>query len=642
MHPDIGTGWWTFLKYDQEHDRPKISWTLFRRVGRYAKPYRLKILGLLATILAITGLSLIPPLLYRDLIDNAIASGDTSRLNWLALGMIGVPLLNAAIGFGQRFLSAIIGEGLIADLRNTLFNHMQHMSLRFFTHTKTGELMSRLNNDVVGAQRALTSTFINIITNIVTVAATVSMMFSLEWRLTLLSIAIVPLFVGPTRRVGRKLRDIRRQSLNLNAKMNGLMQETLNIDGALLVKIFGRQSDERKRFEQRSRAVAGIGVRSAVVGRWFFMGLGLISAVGTTLVFWIGGHLVLQGDFTIGTIVAFGAYLNRLYGPLSSISNAHVEFATSMVSFERVFEVLDLPIEIQDKPDAITLQDISGEVSFHDVSFSYLAGEAGTSAIMELIGRHTRGNAPADAMTIQKPSRQMALESVDFEIKPGEIAALVGPSGAGKTTLTYLLPRLYDPTSGKICLDGHDLRHLTQVSLARAIGMVTQETFLFNDTLKANLLYAAPGASQTEVEAACQAANIHPFIAGLPEGYDTLVGERGYRLSGGEKQRIAIARVILKDPRILVLDEATSSLDSQSEALIQEALERMMQGRTSLVIAHRLSTILGADVILVLDKGCIVEKGRRSKTQSAHEQLMAQAGLYARLYQTQFRRDELH
>ncbi len=313
-----------------------------------------------------------------------------------------------------------------------------------------------------------------------------------------------------------------------------------------------------------------------------------------------------------------------------------------MVSFERVFEVLDLPIEIQDKPDAITLQDISGEVSFHDVSFSYLAGEAGTSAIMELIGRHTRGNAPADAMTIQKPSRQMALESVDFEIKPGEIAALVGPSGAGKTTLTYLLPRLYDPTSGKICLDGHDLRHLTQVSLARAIGMVTQETFLFNDTLKANLLYAAPGASQTEVEAACQAANIHPFIAGLPEGYDTLVGERGYRLSGGEKQRIAIARVILKDPRILVLDEATSSLDSQSEALIQEALERMMQGRTSLVIAHRLSTILGADVILVLDKGCIVEKGRRSKTQSAHEQLMAQAGLYARLYQTQFRRDELH
>ncbi len=642
MHPDLGSGWWTFLKYDQEHDRPKISWTLFRRVGRYAKPYRFKILGLLATILAITGLSLIPPLLYRDLIDNAVANGDTSRLNWLALGMIGVPLLNAAIGFGQRFLSATIGEGLIADLRNTLFNHMQHMSLRFFTHTKTGELMSRLNNDVVGAQRALTSTFINIITNIVTVAATVSMMFSLEWRLTLLSIAIVPLFVGPTRRVGRKLRDIRRQSLNLNAKMNGLMQETLNIDGALLVKLFGRQSNERKRFEQNSRAVAGIGVRSAVVGRWFFMGLGLISAVGTTLVFWIGGHLVLQGDFTIGTIVAFGAYLNRLYGPLSSISNAHVEFATSMVSFERVFEVLDLPIEIQDKPDAITLQDITGEVVFQDVSFSYLAGEAGTSAIMELIGRHTRKNAPSDAMTIQKPSRQMALESVNFEIKPGEIAALVGPSGAGKTTLTYLLPRLYDPTHGKICLDGYDLRHLTQASLARAIGMVTQETFLFNDTLKANLLYAAPEASQAEVEAACQAANIHTFIAGLPDAYDTLVGERGYRLSGGEKQRISIARVILKDPRILVLDEATSSLDSQSEALIQEALERMMQGRTSLVIAHRLSTILGADVILVLDKGCIVEMGRRSKTRSAHEQLMAQAGLYAHLYQTQFRRGELH
>ena len=638
MQPDIGTGWWKYIKYDQEHDRPKMSWALFRRVWGYARPYRLKVLGLLASILAITGLSLIPPLLYRDLIDNAIVNGDTSRLNWLALGMIGVPLISAGIGFGQRYLSATIGEGLIADLRNALFNHMQQMSLRFFTHTNTGELMSRLNNDVIGAQNALTSTFINIITNIVTVIATIAMMFSLEWRLTLLSIAIVPLFVGPTRRVGRKLREIRRQSMGLNAKMNGLMQETLNIDGALLVKLFGRQADERQRFKERSAAVAGIGVRSAVVGRWFFMSLGLISAVGTTLAFWIGGHLVLQGDFTIGTIVAFGAYLNRLYGPLTSISNAHVEFATSMVSFERVFEVLDLPVEIQDQPKAIELQDIAGTVTFHDVSFSYLEGGENTAAILELVDRQARRNGSEKSPNSPKPSRRMALERVNFEIQPGQLAALVGPSGAGKTSISYLLPRLYDPTGGKICLDGHDLRSVSQNSLAKAIGIVTQETFLFNDTLMANLLYASPGATSEEVRAACEAANIHQFISGLPNGYETLVGERGYRLSGGEKQRIAIARVILKDPRILILDEATSSLDSHSETLIQEALERIMKGRTSLVIAHRLSTILGADVILVLDQGRIVEQGHSIDSHSAHEQLMDLNGMYASLYKTQFRK----
>jgi ATP-binding cassette subfamily B protein len=615
-----------------------MSWALFRRVWGYAKPYRLKVLGLLATIFAITGLSLIPPLLYRDLIDNAIVNGDTTRLNWLALGMIGVPLLNAVIGVVQRFLSATIGEGLIADLRNALFNHMQRMSLRFFTHTKTGELMSRLNTDVVGAQNALTGTFINIVTNLVTVVATLTVMFSLEWRLTLLSIAIVPLFVAPTRRVGRMLRKIRRKALELNAKMNALMQETLNIDGALLVKLFGRDADERERFRQRSAAVADIGVRSAMVGRWFFVGLGLISAVGTAVVFWIGGHMVLRGVFTIGTIVAFGAYLTQLYGPLTSISNAHVEFATSMVSFERVFEVLDLPVEIQDKPDAIVLPDVTGAVSFHDVSFSYTEGGDGGATLLGLRrDRHAMDSVATAAIMAQTPSREMALDAVSFEIKPGELAALVGPSGAGKTTITYLLPRLYDPTEGKLCLDGHDLRDLAQASLARAIGMVTQESFLFNDTLKANLLYARPGAAPTEIEAACRAANIHHFIASLADGYDTVVGERGYRLSGGEKQRIAIARVILKDPRILVLDEATSSLDSQSEALIQEALERIMKGRTSLVIAHRLSTILAADVILVLDQGHLVEVARRSETRSAHNQLLEKGGLYADLYHTQFR-----
>lgn len=633
----FGTGWWTYVKYDQERDYPKLSWALFRRVWGYAKPYRLKVLGLVTTIFTITGLSLIPPLLYRDLIDNAITKGDTSRLNWLALGMIGIPLLSAAIGFGQRYLSATIGEGLIADLRNALFSHMQRMSLRFFTHTKTGELMSRLNNDVIGAQNALTSTFINIITNFVTVIATVTMMFSLEWRLTLLSIAIVPLFVEPTRRVGQKLRKIRRQRLELNAKMNALMHETLNIDGALMVKLFGRQADERERFRQHSAAVGGIGVRSAMVGRWLYVGLGLISAIGTAVVFWIGGHMVIQGAFTVGTIVAFGAYLTQLYGPLGSISNAHVEFATSMVSFERVFEVLDLPVEIRDKPDAIMLPEVTGAITFNEVTFSYIA-DGGNSALLGLrIDRDVKENDAAVPILAQNPTRQVALESVSFEIKPGELAALVGPSGAGKTTITYLLPRLYDPTGGKIYLDSYDLRDLSQVSLAKAIGMVPQETYLFNDTLKANLLYAAPDAAQEEVEAACHAANIHHFITSLPDGYDTVVGARGYRLSGGEKQRIAIARVILKDPRILVLDEATSSLDSQSEALIQEALEKIMKGRTSLVIAHRLSTILGADVILVLDQGRIVEHAHGCENHSAHEQLLKQEGLYARLYHTQFR-----
>jgi ATP-binding cassette subfamily B protein len=457
-----------------------------------------------------------------------------------------------------------------------------------------------------------------------------------------LSIAIVPLFVLPIRRVGRKLREIRRRSLDLNAKMNSLMQETLNISGVLLVKLFGRQTDEIGKFEQRSGAVADIGVRSAMVGRWFFVGLGLISAIGTGLVFWVGGHLVLAGTFTVGTIVAFGAYLTQLYGPLSSISNANVEFATSMVSFERVFEVLDLPLEIEDKPTAVELHDVSGGVSFHDVSFSYIEGGDGGASLLGISADQDRGNNGSSAPVLARsPSRPLALQNISFEIKPGELAALVGPSGAGKTTITYLLPRLYDPTVGHICLDGHDLRDVTQKSLAQAIGMVTQETYLFHDTLRANLLYAKPDAIQTEIEAACQAANIHDFITSLPDGYETVVGERGYRLSGGEKQRIAIARVILKDPQILVLDEATSSLDSQSEALIQEALDTIMQERTSLVIAHRLSTILAADVILVMDQGRLVEQGRRTGSHSAHEELLAQGGLYARLYETQFRHTSL-
>ena len=373
--------------------------------------------------------------------------------------------------------------------------------------------MSRLNNDVVGAQNALTGTFVNVITNVVTVISTLTIMIMLEWRLTLLSIAIVPIFVWPTRRVGRLLRDIRRRSLDLNAKMNALMEETLNINGVLLVKLFGRQADEMEKFRERSADVANIGVRLAMVGRWFFIFLGLISAIGTAVVFWGGGHLVLQGSFTVGTIVAFGAYLTQLYGPLSSISNAYVEFATSMVSFERVFEVLDLPLEIEDKPTAIELQNVSGAVSFHNVSFSYTEGGDGGASLLGVSAEPgSSGNGSTAPVLARIPDRPLALQNIGFEIKPGELVALVGPSGAGKTTITYLLPRLYDPTSGRICLDGHDLRDVTQASLAQAIGMVTQETYLFHDTLKANLLYAKPNASQPEIEAARQAQEISaPF-----------------------------------------------------------------------------------------------------------------------------------
>jgi ATP-binding cassette subfamily B protein len=424
--------------------------------------------------------------------------------------------------------------------------------------------------------------------------------------------------------------------MDLNARMNAQMNETLNISGALLAKVFGRQRTEVRRFQERSAGVRDIGVQQAVVGRWFMLGLSLAGALGTALVFWAGGHLLLRGTFSIGTIVAFSAYLANLYGPLMALTNARVDFATSMVSFERVFEVLDLPAEIRDRPGAIDLAQVEGHVRFDQVSFSY-EEEGETAAELEEVRRFSP-HAATDyvpsipyrpASTGVPGETRYALREISFEILPGQVAALVGPSGAGKTTVTYLVPRLYDPTDGAVRLDGHDLRDLTQESLARHIGMVTQESYLFHDTLRNNLLYARPGATDAEVEAACRAANIHDFIASLPDRYDTLVGERGYRLSGGEKQRVAIARVILKDPRVLILDEATSHLDSQSEALIQQAMELVMRGRTSLVIAHRLSTVIGADVILVMEGGRVVEQGK-------HADLLARGGTYARLYETQF------
>jgi ATP-binding cassette, subfamily B, bacterial len=663
-----GGGWGMFIRMDDEVSaKQKVSWPLLKRVFGYARPYRWHIAGLLVTILITTGLGLLTPLIFRDLIDNALANGDVNRLNILALGLVAIPIVSGLIRVFQRKLNSAIGEGVIFDLRVSLFEHIQQMSIRFFTNTKTGELMSRLNNDVVGAQRAISSTIVDIITNIITVIATLAVMLAMEWRLTILGVLVLPFFIFIARRMGGRLRDIARQQMEYNAQMNAMMNETLNISGALLVKLFGRTKQEVNRFDDRAGKVRDTGILQAVWGSQFFVILSMVSVIGTALVYWVGGHLVLDNVFTVGTIVAFGSYLTQLYGPLQALTNAPVDFATSMVSFERVFEVVDLPLEITDKPGALELKTVRGELIFDNVSFKYEVREENLLSEVNRPGRMDNvrmalsggdfvegGNGSGEgekrpdkkvmlkmpvnadmAEAEEKPiarsqARTQALDDVSFAIQPGQLVALVGPSGAGKTTMTYLIPRLYDPTEGRILLDGHDLRDVTQESLAAQIGMVTQETHLFHDTIRTNLLYARMDATQAEIEAACKAANIHDFIAGLPDGYDTVAGERGYRLSGGEKQRVAIARVILKDPRILVLDEATSHLDSQSEALIQDALKTVMAGRTSIVIAHRLSTILAADLILVLDRGRVVERG-------THSDLLAQGGLYAHLYETQFK-----
>lgn len=633
--------WWSYIAYDQSKGRPQISRQLLRRILAYARPHALSVVIVLITIIAISLLELIPPLLYRDLIDNVLPNRNITRLNWLALGMIGIPILSGLINIVQRNFSARAGEGIIYDLRQQMYHHLQQMALRFFTDTKAGEIISRFNNDVVGAQNAITGTVPNIVTNTVTLVATLTVMISIEWRLAALALVVLPLFMLPARRVAQVLRTIRREASEHNAEMSTIVNETLTINGALLVKTFGRQAYEWERFGKANAAVRDIGIRRARVGQLFFMGMSIAGTLGTALIYWVGGHLVLSGAISVGTIVAFVAYLFRLYGPISALANVQVEFATSMVSFERVFEYLDKPLEIADVPHAVALIHTTGHVRFEEVSFTYRQGQPLAPAAMLLVtapginGSHDHGGngtqmeAAFDALPTLA-QRQQALEHVSFEIQPGQLVALVGPSGAGKTTITYLLPRLYDPTAGRITIDGYDLRELTLASLAQQMGMVTQETYLFHDTIRANLVYARADATQAELEAACRAANIHDFIASLPEGYDTVVGERGYRLSGGEKQRIAIARVILKDPRILILDEATSHLDSQSEALIQAALEPLFQGRTSLVIAHRLSTILRADKILVLSQGQLVEQG-------THHELLALGGLYAHLYETQFR-----
>ncbi|MFC1951970.1 ABC transporter ATP-binding protein [Chloroflexota bacterium] len=596
--------------------------------------------------LAATGLSLITPLILRDLIDRTLPQKDLQRLLWVVIGLLAIPFLNGGLNVIQRQINARVGEGVVFNLRSSLFSHLHRMSLGFFTHTRVGELMSRLNNDVVGAQNAISNTFVNIITSLIQAVAVLTVMFALEWRLALISVAVFPLFMVTARNLGKRLRNITRRQLDLNAKMNAIMNELLNISGALLVKLFGRAKEEDTRFRKRAGEVRDIGIKRAVTGMMFFVSVGLFSAIGIALVYGVGGYLVIENALTIGTIVAMGAYLTILYTSLQSLTNAPVDFATSMVSFERVFEVLDLELEIIDKPDAWVLQNTLGLLEFDDVSFYYRVNENGLLKDVRRFGKTQsvqavlsgdllpkvgviENNNGEEQIALPCYEREHILEHISFRAEPDQLVALVGPSGAGKTSLTYLIPRLYDPTAGRVLIDGYDLRDVTVASLVAQIGMVTQETYLFHDTIRVNLLYGMSDATQDEMEEAARIANIHKFIVGLPERYDTVVGERGYRLSGGEKQRLALARVILKNPRILVLDEATSSLDSESEALIQEAIKRIMAGRTSIVIAHRLSTILTADLILVMNQGRVVERG-------THIELMVRRGLYARLYETQF------
>ena len=647
-----GGGWFMYMRSGDE--KPQLTRELLLRVLAYARPYWWHLVGMLVTILISTGLSLVGPLIFRQMIDVVLPSKDINQLILFALALLLLPVVDGIIGVFQRRLNATVGEGVIFDLRSALFARLHRMSLRFFTNTKVGELMSRLNNDVVGAQNAISSVITDIITDIVRTVAILAVMLTLEWRLTLLSLVILPVIIFFARRLSVVLRDISRQGMELNAQMNAHMNETLNIGGALLVKLFGRGREEETRFRQRAAGVRDIGIRRAVMGSSFFIIIGLVGAVGTALVYGLGGYYVITGAFTIGTIVAFGSYLDQLYGALQGLTGAPVSFSTSMVSFERVFEIIDLPQDIPEKEDALVLQEVKGDLEFEDVTFNY---NMDSSSFLKEVKRYGRmenvgavlsltdkekvdksngkkkeeesasGDGEAESTS---QAREVALNGISFSARTGQLVALVGPSGAGKTTMTYLIPRLYDPTEGVIRIDGHDLRDVTLESLSAAIGMVTQETYLFHDTIRTNLTYAKTEATQQEIESAARAANIHNFIMDLPDGYDTIVGERGYRLSGGEKQRIALARVILKDPKILVLDEATSHLDSESESLIQEALKRVMAGRTSIVIAHRLSTILAADLILVMDRGRIVERG-------THNELIALNGLYAQLYETQFR-----
>jgi ATP-binding cassette subfamily B protein len=591
-----------------------------RRVLTFARPFRTLLVVFVGSILVGSVVGILPPLVFRRIIDgHAVPHRDLAGVNKLALLALTLAVAGACMDILQRWLSARIAEGLIFDLRSALFDHVQGMPLAFFTRTQTGSLISRMNNDVMGAQQAFTGTLGSVLQNILDVTVTLVVMIRLEWRLTILILLVVPVFLLPAKRIGRQMQRLTRESFQLDAAMNASMTERFNVSGALLVKLFGHPRRESAEFAERAGRVRDIGIRTAMYGRVFFSALALLGAAGTVAVYWYGTRLVISGAMSLGTLTALAVYVARIYSPLTRLTNAQVDIMTSLVSFERVFEVLDATQAIEDAPGAYDLIDPQGRIEAEDVWFRYPAPSTVSIASLE---------ADAAAPLSTDPSGTV-LKGVSFVAEPGQMVALVGPTGAGKTSLSYLVPRLYDVTAGAIRIDGHDVRHLTSESLAAAIGMVTQDAHLFHDSIAANLRYAKPDATDAELVEVCKAARIHNLIAGLPDGYDTLVGERGYRLSGGEKQRLALARVLLKSPAIVILDEATAHLDSETEVLIQQALAEALQGRTSLVIAHRLSTIHAADQILVLDQGRIVERG-------THDELVGRGGLYSELYLTQY------
>ncbi|MFC4064374.1 ABC transporter ATP-binding protein [Actinoplanes subglobosus] len=613
---------WSVLRSIQSADRVnrhQVRKGTARRIVRFAVPYRRDISVFLLTVMVAAGIGVATPLLAGDVI-NAITGGGSGAAGTvirLALIIAGLAVADALLSLAQRWYSARIGEGIILDLRTRVFDHVQRMPLQFFARTQTGALVSRLNNDVLGAQRAFTSTLSGVVSNVIQLVLTAGVMFTLSWPITALSLLLLPVFIVPARRVGKRLAEITRESYDLDAKMNATMTERFNVSGALLVKLFGRPDVEAARFGDRAARVRDIGVQQAMYSRTFFVAMLLVASLAQALTYGLGGWLAVRGTVSAGTVVTLALLLTRLYGPLTALSNVRVDVMSALVSFDRVFEVLDLRPGIEERPDAVPVPPGSGRIEFRDVRFRYPSADQVSLASLE------------DVTSLDRTEQEEVLTGLDFTVEPGQMVALVGPSGAGKSTTSMLVSRVYDVTGGSVLIGGVDVRDATLESLRDTVGVVTQDSHLFHETIADNLRYARPGATEEQMWEALTGARIAALVRALPDGLDTVVGERGYRFSGGEKQRLAIARLLLKQPSIVILDEATAHLDSESEAAVQRALAEALRGRTALVIAHRLSTIREADQILVLEKGRIVERGR-------HEDLVAAGGLYASLYRTQF------
>ncbi|HTF40919.1 MAG TPA: ABC transporter ATP-binding protein [Propionibacteriaceae bacterium] len=604
------------MSQDPDIAHHQLSQGVVRRVLRFAKPYRFLIAVFVALVVILAALAVAPPLLFKEIIDHGVLQGDRRVVIIVSLILAGIAVLQAVLGMVQRWFSSTIGEGLIFDLRTQVFDHVIQMPVAFFTRTQTGKLVSRLNSDVIGAQQAFTSTLSTVLTNLISLVLVLAAMLVLSWQLTVAALIMLPIFLVPAKIVGRKLSELTRQQMELNGDMSATMTERFSVSGALLVKLFGRVPEEHDRFAERAGAVRDVSVKIAMNGRFFFTSLGLVASLAVALVYGVGGSLAIDGVLTVGTLTALAALLAQLYGPLTQLTNLRIDVMNALVSFDRVFEVLDLLPMIRDAEDAEAVKG-PASVSFEHVSFTYPSADEVSLASLESI-----------ASLDQRPSGEV-LNEVTFSVAAGQTVALVGRSGGGKTTMTHLIARLYDATSGTVSVAGIDVKKLEQSSLRATVGYVTQDAHMFHDTIRANLRYARTDATEAEMWEALEAAQIRPLVESLPDGLETVVGERGYRLSGGERQRLAIARLLLKAPSIVVLDEATAHLDSESEVAVQRALDLAMEGRTSVVIAHRLSTIRNADLIIVVDHGRIVQRGR-------HEELMREGGLYTELYRTQF------